>query len=247
MGFQYKSYPELKEAWTETKRLYCAHHAATDIHHLPSNRKHRQVQLEVIENVFSEIEKNEKIDPTRRAKIITGFVHILREEIKKAGEQGGYLSRLLKSMIGETEKGDTLEKGQTENLLDAGSADSMVLAAWQFFNSVVYENGKSSEKVRKEHAFKVDGLDINKYHGHMVTLKERYSQTVFSSAHTKTEKELQAEAEELKRAEREKHPSMMQSVKNGLSSFIWGANTKADKQEKAEEVADLNPQQPSNS
>ncbi|KTD48633.1 hypothetical protein Lrub_0984 [Legionella rubrilucens] len=244
MGFQYKSYSELKEAWTETKRLYCARHEATDIHHLPSARKHRQIQLEVIENVFSEIDKNEKMDVARRAKVITGFVHILREEIKEAREQSGYLSRLLKSMIGETEKGDTLEKGQTENLLDVAAADSMVLAAWQFFNSVVYE--KVGEKVRKEHAFKVDGLDVNKYHTHMVSLKERYSQTVFSSAHTKTEKELQAEADELKRAEREKHPSMMQSVRTGLSSLIWGANTKAEKKDgKAEETEVVSPQ-PSN-
>ncbi|MDX1836460.1 hypothetical protein DIZ81_01420 [Legionella taurinensis] len=243
MGFQYKSYSELKDNWTETKRLYCARHEATDIHHLPPARKHRQIQLEVIENVFSEIDKNEKMDATRRAKVITGFVHILREEIKEAREQSGYLSRLLKSMIGETEKGDTLEKGQTENLLDVAAADSMVLAAWQFFNSVVYESGKVGDKVRKDHAFKVDGLDVNKYHTHMVALKERYSQTVFSSAHTKTEKELQAEAEELKRAEREKHPSMLQSVRSNLSSFIWGANSKAEKTEEKNVVTT----QPSNS
>ncbi|KTC99903.1 hypothetical protein [Legionella erythra] len=240
MGFQYKSYSELKAAWAETKRLYCAHHKATDIHSLPANRKHRQVQMEVIENVFLEIEKNAKMEDGRRAKIITGFVHILREEIKNAGEQTGYLSRLLKSMIGETEKSDKLEKDQVENILDVATAGSMVVAAWQFFNSVVYENDKIGDKVRKQHAFKVDGLDITRYHSHMVQLKDRYSDAVFVSANTKTEKELQEEAEELKRAERAKNPGMLASVKSGLTSMIWGSNAKAEKKEEKEEKVDDN-------
>ncbi|KTD64504.1 hypothetical protein [Legionella spiritensis] len=188
MGFQLPAYDEAKAKFAEHVVALRGKHSAAKIDELPD---HRRIQVQFLNAVIDELDNG--IKPSQeKARILTGFMHIIHAEICDNSGSGSLLRKALHDAMSVDEK----------NVIDPNSEVAIIKAAMKFYVSIVFESGFTTEKLLEDHAFsKIKGLDLPAFEVRAIDMQNTASKVVFSEAHQNQKKMLQEREEAARKKE----------------------------------------------
>lgn len=210
MGFEIRAYDELKRDFEVRVEDLLDSKGLTSVEQLPLNRKY---QVQFLRTVILKIDKEpakpgeSATDLSRRqARTLTGFLHIIRDDIVQNSNANGVFYKGLRKVMGINEE---------NNRLTANDEISIISCAMQFLEAHVYQGGKTTSMMLENHDFSnIKGLDLPKL--------MRQANALENAAKDKLVTEKSSEVEKTKMARQEAERKNKSNEGGGILGSVLG-------------------------